>query len=69
MLKVEATHDAAARTVTLTLSQKTPLTPGQPEKAPTLIPVRTALLGPDGSHLPLRLQVSKIIATQKTPSL
>ncbi len=45
--------DAAKGTLTLTLSQKVPATPGQPEKLPMLVPVTTALLGPSGARLPL----------------
>jgi aminopeptidase N len=45
--------DADAGTFTLTLSQTVPPTPGQPEKLPMVIPVKMALLGPDGRRLPL----------------
>ncbi|MDR1708129.1 MAG: aminopeptidase N, partial [Candidatus Accumulibacter sp.] len=41
-------YDAAARRYTLTLAQSCPPTPGQPEKAPYLIPVAVGLIGPDG---------------------
>lgn len=37
-------HDAAARTATLTLSQSVPATPGQSEKLPMVLPLRTALI-------------------------
>jgi aminopeptidase N len=36
---------------TLVFSQSTPPTPGQPEKAPVVIPVRLGLLGADGREL------------------
>jgi aminopeptidase N len=36
---------------TLTLSQETPPTPGQPDKAPLVIPVAYGLIGPDGAEL------------------
>ena len=36
---------------TLTLSQSTPPTPGQPDKRPLPIPVRLGLIGPDGAEL------------------
>ncbi|MBF0135111.1 MAG: aminopeptidase N [Magnetococcus sp. DMHC-1] len=39
---------------TLTLSQETAPTPGQPDKKPLHIPVRVALLGTTGEHLPLQ---------------
>lgn len=44
-------HDAAAGTLTLTLSQTCPPTPGQPEKAPYVIPVRFGLVGPNGEDM------------------
>jgi len=52
---VSDTYDAAARRYTLTLSQQTPPTPGQPQKRPLPIPVAMGLLGPDGADLPARL--------------
>ncbi len=50
------TYDAAAGTYRLTLRQTVPPTPRQPVKEPMVIPVVTALLGPDGAALPLRLE-------------
>ena len=47
--------DAGAGTCTLTLAQSCPATPGQPQKAPFVIPVRLGLLARDGRALPLRL--------------
>ena len=54
---VSTSYDAAARTFTLTATQSTPATPGQPasEKQPVLIPLNVGLLGPDGKDLPLTL--------------
>ncbi|MEJ7932706.1 aminopeptidase N [Sphingobium sp. AN558] len=45
-------HDAAAQSVELVLEQSIPPTPGQPDKQPMAIPVRTALFDPDtdGHH-------------------
>ena len=43
--------DAAAQRYTLTLAQHTPPTPGQPQKAPFVIPVDAALLAADGREL------------------
>lgn len=40
----------------LTLSQHLPPTPGQPEKAPQLIPVAVGLIDPDGMDMPLRFE-------------
>ncbi|KQN72273.1 aminopeptidase N [Devosia sp. Leaf64] len=42
------TYDAASQTYTLSLSQRTAPTPGQPEKAPFVIPVKFGLIGPNG---------------------
>jgi aminopeptidase N len=48
-------YDPAARRYTLTVAQRTPPTPGQPEKLPLVVPLAMSLLKPDGSELPLRL--------------
>ncbi len=48
-------YDAAQHTYTLTLSQSCDPTPGQPAKAPFVIPVALALIGPDGTETPLQL--------------
>lgn len=63
-LEVTADHDAAARTLTLKFKQSTPPSPGQPEKLPVLIPVRTSLLGADGTPLPLVLQGTGDLGTE-----
>ena len=44
-------HDAATRTATLHLEQTVPPTPGQPDKQPMPIPLRTALIGADGGEI------------------
>jgi len=54
-LSVRGEHDAAARTYTLTIAQRTPPTPGQPAKEPLHIPVAAGLVGADGRDLALRL--------------
>jgi aminopeptidase N len=46
-------YDAAARTYRLDLVQKTPPTPGQPNKEPMVIPLAMGLVGPDGAGYPL----------------
>ena len=38
-------HDSSARTATLHLSQAVPATPGQPDKEPMVLPLKTALIG------------------------
>lgn len=48
-------YDIPNRRYTLRVSQRTPPTPGQPNKKPVHIPLRLALLDRRGSALPLRL--------------
>jgi aminopeptidase N len=50
-LSLDQTYDAAARTLTLQLSQTTPPTPGQPAKRPLPIPVAIGLIDHDGRTL------------------
>ncbi|MBV8736828.1 MAG: aminopeptidase N [Alphaproteobacteria bacterium] len=47
--------DAANGSYELEVEQQVPPTPGQPEKAPMLIPLAIGLLGEDGRELPTRL--------------
>ncbi len=54
-LEVTRAYDSAARQYCLTVRQSCPPTPGQPEKAPFHIPLKTALLSREGKPLPLRL--------------
>ncbi|KAA0152617.1 hypothetical protein FNF29_03844 [Cafeteria roenbergensis] len=54
---VSVTHDAAARTVTVKMTQSVPPTTGQEGAKPPLhIPVAFGLLGADGADLPLKLR-------------
>ncbi len=55
-VRAEGRHDAAARTYTLSLAQRTPATADQADKQPLHIPVAVGLIGPDGADLPLRLE-------------
>lgn len=48
-------YDAETRRYTLTLAQSCAPTPGQPTKAPFVIPVELGLLAQDGRALPLQL--------------
>jgi len=50
-VSASGTYDAEKRRYTLTLSQSTPPTPGQPSKRPFHIPVTVGLLASDGSEL------------------
>jgi aminopeptidase N len=54
-LTVSRIYDPKARTLTLTVKQTCPPTPGQQEKQPFHIPLAVGLLGPDGRDLPLKL--------------
>ncbi|BBK32892.1 aminopeptidase N [Stella humosa] len=55
-LTLEQSHDAATGTYALTVSQRTPPTPGQPDKLPLHLPVHMGLIGRDGAEIPLRLE-------------
>lgn len=59
-LSVQTVYDAAAQTYSLTFTQSTPPTTGQPNKQAVLIPVSMGLLGPDGKEMELKLKVSLI---------
>src|SRR5215468_315932 len=48
-------YDARSKTYRLDLAQTLPPTPGQPTKAPMLIPLAVGLVGRDGHDLPLQL--------------
>lgn len=54
-LSARGDYDAGARRYTLTLSQRTPVTPGQDDKLPLPLPVKLALFDADGKRLPLHL--------------
>lgn len=54
-LSVSDHYDASTRVYSLTLSQRTPPTPGQADKQPLVIPVAMGLLGPNGAEIPTRL--------------
>ena len=56
-LKLHGDYDAAARVYTLTVSQRTPPTPGQPEKAPAPIPLDVSFIAAtDGAPLVAKLE-------------
>ena len=52
-LTAQGEYDSAARRFILTLTQSCAPSPGQPEKAPYLIPVAVGLVGPDGNDYSL----------------
>ena len=53
VLTARGTYDAPRSQYVLDIEQRTPPTPGQSEKLPLHVPVRVALLGEDGSSIPL----------------
>jgi len=54
-LQARGAWDAAAQAFTLSLTQSTPPTPGQPDKQPLHVPVVLGLLDESGREIPLRL--------------
>jgi aminopeptidase N len=56
VVAVTAAYDAAARTYTLDLAQRTAPTPGQPRKLPFHIPFAVGLVDQDGRDIPLKLE-------------
>ncbi|KPF41118.1 aminopeptidase N [Rhizobium sp. AAP43] len=60
---VSSAYDATAKTLTLSLEQMVPATPGQATKEPMHIPLRFALLGENGAELtPSSVEGGKITA-------
>ncbi len=55
-LKVSDAYDEVTQVYRLTIKQHCPDTPGQSDKQPMHIPVRLALLSPDGERLPLYVE-------------
>ncbi len=53
---IEDRFDAASKTLTLTVTQSCPPTPGQPQKKPFHIPLALGIVGDDGRDLPLTLE-------------
>src|SRR6266446_4208637 len=54
-ITVEDHYDPAARQYEVTVAQRVPPTPGQPDKEPMPVPLAIGLLGPNGDELPTRL--------------
>jgi len=63
--RVHATERFEAGTYALTLRQEVPPTPGQPDKAPMVIPVAVGLMSRDGAEL-LPTQVLELTGTEQT---
>lgn len=62
-------YDAKAQTLTLTLAQSCPPTPGQPKKQPFHIPVAVGLVGSDGKDMSLVLDGSASVNPSSTAML
>lgn len=67
---VTSEYDAAAKTLTLNMSQVVPPTHKQPEKLPALIPVKTGIIGPDGKPVAVDIgdgkpEMDKILILQE----
>jgi aminopeptidase N len=58
---VSGSHDARTRTFRMEIAQTVPPTPGQPTKAPMLIPFAAGLIGRDGKDIPLKLAGGKAV--------
>ena len=56
VVSVRGTFDAAAQAYVLDIAQRTPPTPGQPEKQPFHIPFAVGLVDGEGRDIPLRLE-------------
>jgi aminopeptidase N len=59
VLTVQKTYDPSAQTLTLSISQSCPPTPGQAVKEPLHMPVTVGLINKDGSAAPCIVQGSK----------
>ncbi len=59
-ISVEDRFDPVAQTLTLTVAQSCPPTPGQAEKKPYHIPLALGVIGDDGRDLPLHLADRRI---------
>jgi aminopeptidase N len=55
-ISVSDAYDAASRRYSLTVAQRTPPTPGQPDKQPVTIPIAMGLLDGNGQELATRLE-------------
>jgi len=68
-LEVTGSYDAKTATYTLEFEQSVPVTPGQTDKPPFLVPVVTGLVGRDGSDLLVRAGDGAEALTQHTLQL
>jgi aminopeptidase N len=69
VLTVRQHYEPGDQTLTLTIAQNCPPTPGQPVKEPLHIPVRIGLINPDGSVAPCRLAGGDQVSDEVTLSV
>lgn len=62
---VSSAYDKEKKTLTLNMSQVVPPTHKQPDKLPALIPIKTGLIGPDGSPVAMDLGVAEASSMEK----
>ena len=62
---VTATTERRGGTLALTLAQETPPTPGQPDKAPQVLPIAVGAIGPGGSET-MATQVLELTEARQT---
>lgn len=60
-VSVATEYNGTEKTFTVNIKQRTPPTPGQPDKVPLLIPISVGLLDSNGNDLPLKLKVSFLL--------
>ncbi|MEY3786356.1 MAG: hypothetical protein RLZ75_561 [Pseudomonadota bacterium] len=60
VLTVQQTYDSVAQTLSITIKQHCPATPGQDVKEPLHIPVTVGLINKDGGKAPCKLQGSTL---------
>lgn len=56
-VKLQPKYDSSKKVLSIVATQNTSPTPGQDKKGPVLIPLKIALLGKDGKHLLIKLEV------------
>src|SRR6185369_15697755 len=54
-ITVEDRYDPQTRSYELSIEQRVPPTPGQPDKQPMPIPIALGLIGPNGDEMPIWL--------------
>ena len=66
LVECSGTYDASAKTYRLRVKQSCPPTPGQPDKAPFVIPLAVGLLDAGGDDMPLNLTQGKAFSASQS---